>query len=174
MREKFSIWALPEKSTENDLQSIIIYLSLLYGGPIFQPHLTLIGDVGRDQGHMIEAAHLLAEDLEEFRLRLGEVSFSTTFFQSVFVRALATAQIMEKNLQAKKILRLENNVYMPHVSLLYGDHSMRTREEAMHKVVLTSNNFNVERFVLVPSTPDPSEWEILYQVDVRKNSDPLL
>lgn len=169
MSEKFSIWALPEKTTEQNLQSLIVYLSALYGGPFFQPHLTIVGDVDRGRNHVIEVAHKLAEDLDELSLKLGEVSFSTTFFQSVFIRALASAQLMDLNLNAKQLLKIENNVYMPHISLLYGSHSMKTREEAVKKVALTNSSYNVEQFVIVPSTSDPSEWEVLYQVAVKSN-----
>jgi 2'-5' RNA ligase len=73
---------------------------------------------------------------------------------------------MEQNLKAKQLLKLENNLFMPHVSLLYGDHSMQTREESTHKVILPNKVYNVTRLALVPSTSDPSEWGILHQAEI--------
>lgn len=166
MFERYSVWALPEQSTEEELQKIIVLLNQLYGGPHFDPHMTLLGDVKAAPEQMADVVDELAEGLSDFNLELGEVSFSTTFFQSVFVRVLATAQLMEQNLKAKQLLKLENNLFMPHVSLLYGDHSMQTREEATHKVILPHKVYNVTRLALVPSTSDPSEWGILHQAEI--------
>ncbi len=166
MFERYSIWALPEQSTEQELQKIITLFSQLYGGPHFEPHMTLLGDVKGESAQMVDVVDELAAGLDELSLRFGEVSFSTTFFQSVFIRVLATAQLMEQNLKAKRLFQLENNLFMPHVSLLYGDHAMETREEAAYRVFLPNTVYNVNRLALVPSTPDPSEWDILHQAKI--------
>lgn len=166
MFERYSIWALPEESTERELKDIILFLNKLYGGPSFEPHLTLLGDVKADQKQLACVVDKLAEELTDFNLKLGEVSFSTTFFQSVFIHVLATTKLMEQNLKAKQLLGLENNLFMPHVSLLYGDQDIKTREQASRQVILSNNIYNVNRLALVPSKCDPQDWVILHQAKI--------
>lgn len=166
MFERYSIWALPEQSTEEELRAIILLLSQLYSGPHFEPHMTLLGDIKAEPNRLVDIVDELAENIDELKLNLGEISFSTTFFQSVFVRVLVTAQLMEQNLRAKRLLRLENNLFMPHVSLLYGDHDMQTREQAVSQVVLPNKTYNATRLALVPSTTNPAEWDILHQAKI--------
>lgn len=120
--------------------------------------MTLLGDIDMDLPKMEQKAKELAKGVGKLELSLGPVSFSTTYFQSVFVRVNSTAKLMQLNLDAKKLFGVENSVFMPHISLLYGDHDMATREEAASKVKLAESSFVINEFVITPSTMNPNEW----------------
>jgi 2'-5' RNA ligase len=127
--------------------------------------MTLIGNVVGDEKIIIEKAKVLASKLKPFPLILSEISFSTTYFQSVFVRIQSTAELMEANLKAKEIYQVDNDVFMPHISLIYGNHSMEKRENIASKILIPKNTFfNAERIVVVPSTQNPDEWKYLSEL----------
>lgn len=168
MNEKYSIWALSNQSTEQELSQIINFLSNKYGGPIFFPHLTLVGGINKDKKEIFKATDMIASDIDNLKLTLGETSFGTTFFQSVFVRVKASASLMRQNIRAREVLSIGNDMYMPHVSLLYGNHNMKIREEATQQINLQNRNFNIEKLVVVLSSNDPDEWKILHQANLNK------
>jgi putative endonuclease len=165
VKKLYTIWIIPSQSLKIDLDKIVSRLAKKYKSPIFEPHMTLLGDTEIDEKTMIEKAKLLATKLKAFPLELGEISFSTTYFQSVFVRVNCTAKLMEANLKAKEIYKRENNVFMPHMSLLYGDQDMALREKIIPSVKIPkSSKFIVDKIVVVPSTKDPKEWKHLAEI----------
>lgn len=156
---QYSIWIIPPEPVYTQLKSIIDELAKNYNGPTFEPHMTVLGNIDKDLSQIERFGKELAESFDTLQLSLGPVSFSTTYFQSVFVRVNSTAQLMQLNIDAKKLFNMENSVFMPHISLLYGDHDMTTREEATSKVQIPQASFVVNKFTITPATSDPKEWE---------------
>src|SRR3989338_2483853 len=156
---KYSICTIPPDPIYYQIKATIDQLSKRYQGPQFDPHMTLLGEIEADLSELEQKVKKLATGLSKLELSLGPVSFSTTYFQSVFVRINSTAKLMQLNIDAKKLFDMENNVFMPHISLLYGDHSMTAREEAASKVQLPQSSFVVNEFIITPATSDPSEWK---------------
>lgn len=156
---QYSIWVIPSEPVYSRLKNIIDRLSMEYSGPVFEPHMTILGNIDKDLTVVEQKVKELANSVDKLELSLGPVSFSTTYFQSVFVRVNSTAKLMQLNLDAKKLFDMENTVFMPHISLLYGDHGMVAREKAASKVRLLPSSFAVNQFIITPATSDPSEWK---------------
>lgn len=128
---KYSIWIIPPEPLYTKLKNIIDNLSKDFNGPSFEPHMTILGDIDADLTDIKAKAHTLASTIDKLDLSTGTVSFSTTYFQSVFVRITSTAALMQLNLNAKQLFNMPDSVFMPHISLLYGDHDMVIRENAV-------------------------------------------
>ncbi len=158
---KYSIWIIPSEPLESTLKQVVVRLAKELEGPEFEPHMTLLGDIEGDLTELKEKVKQLASKIDKLELSLGSVSFSTTYFQSVFVRVNSTAELMKLNLEAKKLFGVSNNVFMPHISLLYGDHDMEVREQASLKVNIPEAFFIVKELVVIPATSNPNEWEHL-------------
>ncbi|EKD91448.1 MAG: hypothetical protein ACD_30C00005G0016 [uncultured bacterium] len=158
----FSIWIVPSGDVKKKLEGVILDLSQKYNSPVFEPHMTLLGDISVDEKSVLEKAKILTSKIKPFTVELGEISFSTTYFQSVFVRIKSNAELMNANLAAKEIFGVDNNVFMPHISLLYGDYDMELREKVAKEIKLPSNlSFNVDKLVIIPSFPEPKDWKHL-------------
>lgn len=156
---KYSIWVIPPQPIFNEVSKVINDLSVEYKGPVFKPHMTVLGSIDRKLSDIRKAVETVANDTERLSLSLGPVSFSTTYFQSVLVRVNSTAQLTQLNLDIKKLLDIENNVFMPHISLMYGNHDMKTREKIAEKIKLQSSSFVADKIVIVPEKSEPEEWE---------------
>lgn len=161
MAKQYSIWILAEEVVQQQLGKEVKRLSRLYGGKKFEPHMTLVGDVKQSEQRVVEAAEKLAETTNKFKVELGEVTFSTTYFQCVFVRVKATPALMDLNVKAKEYLRLPESVFMPHFSLLYGHQEMKVREEMVQSVGLKVQKTMMEKLVVIPAVQEPSEWKHL-------------
>ncbi|AKM79211.1 MAG: 2 3 cyclic phosphodiesterase [Candidatus Beckwithbacteria bacterium GW2011_GWB1_47_15] len=163
MSQLYSVWIVP-RELSRPLKATIDRLAEEYKSPKFEPHLTLLSQVEGEKEEMIDKAKKLAAELSPFDLSLGEVAMSTTYYQCVFVRVRPTAKLIEANLKAKEIFKLENDVFMPHISLAYGDFAPQTREEMMGKVILPQErDFRAEVLTMVPVTEDPAGWEHLIE-----------
>lgn len=170
MHEKFSLWIVPPPNFAKPLEEIIFRLSKEHNSSSFSAHMTLIGDISGDEKTIFERTKELASSTDQFPLILGEISFSTTFFQSVFVRVESSGALMDLNLKAKEIFGVDNNVFMPHISLLYGDHPMSTREQIASELELPSDlSFNAEKLTIIPTpTMIPKDWKSIAEIPLRR------
>ncbi|SRR5258708_11570565 len=167
MENLYSLWVVPPPEISDLLQKLITNLSSKYNSPSFEPHMTLLGNISSDKKPMLEKANTLVSKLKPLPLSLSEISFSTTYFQSVFVRVKATAELMNANLIAKDIYQTDNSVFMPHISLIYGNHSMEERGKIVSEVILPKNiTFNAEEIIVIPSTQNPNEWTHLAELQL--------
>lgn len=158
---KYTFWILPPPPVYDQLSQVINELAKKYQTPTFIPHLTLVGSVPTDLETMKHVAQEITSNPTPLLLTLGPVSFSTTYFQSVFVRVNSTAQLLELNLKAKALLNEENNLFMPHISLLYGIDDMETREEIAKQLHFEPTQFNAGELVITTDSADPKEWQIV-------------
>lgn len=165
---KYSVWIIPPQPIFNEVSKVISDLSVEYKGPVFKPHITILGSIDRELDDIQKAVETVANDTEKLTLSLGPISFSTTYFQSVLVRINSTAQLMQLNLDIKKLLDIENNVFMPHISLMYGNHDMKTREKIAEKINLQSSSFIANEIVIIPEKSDPKEWEPVVTIPFAK------
>ena len=164
---RYSIWIIPPEPVFSELGTTIHSLAAEYGGPVFEPHITILGSVDGELKQINRAVDSAIQNLGRLTLALGPISFGTTYYQSVLARVESTAQLLQLNLNIKKQLGLENNAYHPHVSLIYGDHDMTIREEIAAKVKLTNAAFIAETIAVVEDTPDPSEWSAAASFHLR-------
>ncbi|MBI2334274.1 2'-5' RNA ligase family protein [Candidatus Daviesbacteria bacterium] len=162
---KYTLWIVPNPQIKSILEKIILDLSQEYGGPYFEPHMTLLGDIEVSEKEILEGTQKLASSIKPFALTLGEISFSTTFFQNVFVRVKSNAKLMDANLKAKQVFKMDNNLFMPHISLLYGDHDMSTREKIASNIELSPDlSFRAEKIsVVTSSSRNPRDWQHVVQ-----------
>lgn len=162
--QQYAIWIIPQEPVYSTLKQAIDQLAKEFSSPTFEPHMTLLVSTRKELSEIEQLVRELANQTEHFEVSLGSVSFSTTYFQSVFVRVNSTAKLMQLNLDAKNLLQEENNVFMPHISLLYGEHDMATREKAADKIVLPHSKFMVASFVITPATLNPKDWQHLVTI----------
>jgi hypothetical protein len=166
-RNLYSLWILPPAKISNILASIIKKLSQKYKSPIFEPHLTLLDGFSATKEEALSGTKKLFSLMKLFSLSFGEVSFSTTYGQCVFVRIKSNAFLMDYNLLAKKIFKIENSIFMPHMSLLYAHLSMKNREKLATEIKIPTLSFISERLAVTLSTNNPQDWKPLTEYSFR-------
>jgi 2'-5' RNA ligase len=165
MEPAYSLWILPDAKTQEVLQRIVEKLAAEFGGPTFETHLTLVSNIHESRDIIREKTKEIAISLKPFPLELERVEFSSTYFQNVFVRANATAALMNAFATARTTFGIDaRQVFMPHISLLYGNHSMETREKAMQSIQFPKISFMANTLCITPSVPDPAGWEHIEEI----------
>jgi len=164
MKKLYTIWIIPPEPVYSEVKKIINSLSEKYSGPEFEPHMTLLGNIDLPLPEVIKRTRVLAKSIKKLNLISGPVFFSTTYFQSALLRINSSAELIQLNLEAKKLMDMNNDVFMPHISLMYGDHSMEIRERAASEIKFPKASFVAYKFTITPSTKNPLEWKHLEEI----------
>ena len=92
---KYSIWIIPPEPIFSQLSKTINELSSKYDCPVFEPHLTILGNIDHKLSKIEQVVEKIVSGLDDLNLSFGPVSFSTTYFQSVLIRINSTAKLMQ-------------------------------------------------------------------------------
>ncbi len=169
MQKKFSLWIKPSTQILEYSQPIIERLSKEYSLPLFPAHITLLGEFIREKDEIVEKTKAYAKTLTPFEIQFSEVSFSTTFFQAVFFRVKSSAKLLEANLHAKEQFEIENSVYMPHMSITYGNKTIQEREDIAHSLKLPNlPSFQFETIVINTGSDDTKDWEQVLEIPIGR------
>ena len=155
---RYTIWIIPPEPIFTTLQKVITELSQKYQGPLFSPHMTVAALPELEPAEITKRIESIAKKLHPLELSIGPVSFSTTYFQSVFARVNSTAELTQLNLDIKDLFEIENDVYMPHISLLYGNHDMKIRERITKEIHLPPLSFVGQELAIIPHSENIGEW----------------
>jgi len=163
---------MPDKASSNLLQKIIDDNVKKYGGFSFKPHMSLYGGFETEDNSITKKIEQLSLQLNPFTAITTEVAMSTTFYQCVFVRIKTIPQVMNAHLKAKKTLGIsDHHVYMPHISLVYGDLNLETKQKIIDEIKLSQVDLVFESIKLVGISKikeDPSYSETLAEFGLKK------
>lgn len=156
----YSLWLMPEGDVYNRLKELMSGLGEKYKSPIFEPHVTLTGQVLGTEEEIVALTAGLAGNIKSFDIRLGGVACLDEYFRALFLKADETDEAINANLIARTVFNRESNPpYMPHLSLMYGDFSISTKKEIISSL---GNKFDIAfeaRSIHIYSTKGvPEEW----------------
>lgn len=131
----YTLWLEPTGKTHELLATTIAHLSQEHGGPLFDPHVTLLGDMAGQEGKLLHKTEKLAHALSPFDLTLTIPAFQDQYFRCVFMRVEETVPLLDAHTLARKVFHKEDAPpYMPHLSLLYGTYPKSLKEQIIGTV----------------------------------------
>ena len=134
----YFLWLEPTGKTYELLATTIAHLSQEHDGPLFDPHVTLLGDIAGQERTLLHKTEKLAYALSPFDLTLTAPAFQDQYFRCVFMRVEETSSLLKAHTLARKVFHKEDAPpYMPHLSLLYGSY-LRSLKEQIIGTVSTS------------------------------------
>ncbi len=163
---KYGFWITPDGEVFAELQKTINELASRYTAPTFSPHMTLHGVVESTDSQVVEKVQNAIKNTQPFKLELGVVEFSTTYFQCVFVRIKTNANLVNAHLELRNAFDSPaNHVFMPHASLLYSDMNMEEREKVSNSITITESSFVANEVTIVRADEsNPKTWEVVAKV----------
>lgn len=131
----YSLWIVPTGEANNKFTNLIKKLAKEYQAPVFQPHVTLLGDFMYSEEESIEKTKQLVLSQKPFRLNLEKIGYQDFYFRTLFVRAKKNRPLLALHNRAKEIFK-KNNIphYMPHLSILYGTFPRSLKEEIIKEI----------------------------------------
>lgn len=124
----FSLWFSPTGRLATVLGDRIRALAEQHAAPVFNPHVTLLGDIAVDESTVLEKASFLARRLPKMTIRFVGVGYSDSYFRCLFLQAEVTPELIAAKIEAESLFSLPHEKFIPHFSLLYGHFSQQTKE----------------------------------------------
>jgi 2'-5' RNA ligase superfamily protein len=156
----YHLWLKPSGAAYDVLARTICQLAEELGGPIFEPHVTLIGYLQGSEEQLTERSEEFAHQLKTFSVTLTEPSYRDDHFQCLFMLVEQAPSIMNAHALAKNLFNKPDQVFLPHLSLAYGSYP-----ESRKKLIIDKLPSDVRTcfeahtlYLLRADTPDPKDW----------------
>ncbi len=164
--QKYGFWIIPENTSYQELEKIIEEYGLKYNSPLFTPHMTIHGVISSTDEEVIKIVEEVSKKIKPFELEIGEVEFSSTYHQCILARVKTSANLFNVYMFLRKAFGVEvKHVFMPHMSLVYGDFNMEEREKIAKEIKIKNRSFEAKKITIVRAdSPDPENWKFVKQV----------
>lgn len=157
----YHLWFKPAGAAYDILARTIRELSQELNGPVFEPHVSLIGNLDGTEQELAQWTKDLAQQLQQFKVVLTEPSYRDDHFQCLFMLVEQTPAMMNAYALAWNFFgQKPNQPYVPHVSLVYG-----SLPDSRKRLILANlppdvrTSFDVTTLYLIRAdTPDPKTW----------------
>lgn len=164
----FSIWLMPEESLKNQLSRIINALSEKYGGPTFEPHVTLVsGFLGKER-ILLKKAKALSNKIKPFEVIFDKVTYLNEFFRSIFLEVKLTDVLQNAKELACKEFDDYRTDYLPHMSLAYGNYNLSTKLQMVGEIGIIPDGFWADKIFLAHNNEIDLKWKVIR--DFKLNS----
>ncbi|KAF8391167.1 hypothetical protein HHK36_023468 [Tetracentron sinense] len=164
----YSVWAIPPEDVRDRLKEVMKGLRLDFGGPEFEPHITVVGAISLTEADALHKFRSACEGLKSYTARINSVSTGTFFYQCVYLLLDPNPEVMEASAHCTGHFGYNTlTPYMPHLSILYGDLSDEEKKKAQEKTEtldesISSLSFQITRLALYKTdTEDKTlkSWE---------------
>jgi len=165
----FHLWIVPTDEVCDRLAGVIADLGTRYHGPVFDPHLTLLGRLEGEEEVLVDRTHQLARVLHPFEVRLTEPACESHYFRCLFLPAEPSPSILDAHQKATRIFDAQPaSAFDPHVSLLYGEFPETVKQEIINALPPDlPNSFLASRLHLIRAgSTNPQDWQVAESLDL--------
>ena len=118
----YYLWLTPAGDAHQRFFDVIRKLSQTYHSRLFEPHITLAGEITGSEADLIAKTEKLSRRLTRITIKPKEVQYLNEFYRSLFLLVTANEALINANTLAKQQFGLPfDEEFMPHLSLFYGE-----------------------------------------------------
>ncbi|XP_058196416.1 cyclic phosphodiesterase-like [Rhododendron vialii] len=162
-KHAYSVFAIPPEDVTARLKKLMAGLRLEFGGPEFEPHVTVVGPVSLTEDDAIDKFHAACQGVRAYTATVEKVATGTFFYQCVFLLLHPTPQVAEASSHCTGYFGYKSSTpYMPHLSILYGDLSDDEKKKTQEKANILDENignlsFQISSLALYET--DTEDWK---------------
>lgn len=152
---------LPSGELFNRLQNTISTLAEKYDGVKFEPHVTFLARIPKaSEIELIAKTKELAGMMKPFEIEPKEIYIEDAYFRALYCKAESCEELERYHQKALEMFGTQDvNVYIPHLSLYYGDVLKSVKGEMIASLSLpVSMKFLVDRIYLYRTEGEPKDW----------------
>ena len=159
---------MPPKKEAKFLKSIINDMSNIFGGPIFDPHLTILSGFTGDEKLLLNKAEYFSRIIKPFHILFNEISTTNHFFFSLFISIIKSPELELAKILAEKVFDFQMPNYKPHLSIAYGDYSKDKKIDMINKINAIPEGFYVDKIYLAYNDEINLKWKIIDSFIIEK------
>ena len=162
-----SIWLLPDPELSARLSDLNNYFANRLGGPVFEPHITLLADLPGEADRTI--AHCTKLFLAELstEAQIQGVDGTENFFMSLFLDVSLPEAFGHAREKLALSLGVEAQKFRPHISLAYGPINGADKRDAISQLSneLGRSTFEVTSIAVVEASQIISvdDWRTVWR-----------
>ncbi len=164
--QSYSIWIMPKGNTRLQLQNKIHKVSEKYGGPIFEPHITILGGFTGGNSELVNKTKYFSDLIHPFDVTLIDIEFMDKYFRSIFIKANYSSDLIKIRNKATNQFNYNEVDYLPHLSMAYGNYDISTKIRIKDEIGTIPKGFNVDEIYLVKNNEIDFEWKIIDSFDI--------
>jgi 2'-5' RNA ligase len=159
----YHLFLEPEGQLRDILTQQIVHLAEQFHGPVFPPHVTLLGPIERVEAEVIQLAQALAAETHPFTLTLGDWGREPVFFRSLYARIEDSVPLQSCHDRAKELFTRENEpFYAPHLSIFYGLPSDEERRALIQEISYPRGvSFVADRIHIYKTEGRADAWKLI-------------
>ena len=152
---------MPEGNFKYQLKRVIDMLSTNFDGPIFTPHVTLVGSfLGREK-ELLQKTKIISKKIKPFEIYFGNIEYSNDFFRSLFFKIKVNKKLKTAREIACKELNWNGDDFVPHLSLIYGDYNRKEKEQMISKIKIFPDLFLIDHIFLAHNDEINLNWKVI-------------
>jgi len=163
----YSIWLMPKGDVKYQLKKVIYLLSTNFDGPVFTPHVTLISSFIGSEKELLRKTGIISKKIKPFEISLGDIEYSGDFFRSLYLKVKLNTKLKTARDIACKELNWNENNFMPHLSLFYGDHNRKEKEQMISTIKIIPDLFLVDQLFLAHNDEINFKWKVIQGYPLR-------
>ena len=162
-----TLWAIPKKREISSLIDIKNKIDKQLLGPDFPLHMTLSPKFDHSELELKKLIPEFSNSISPFEVFFREYGMKEYFFQSFYVAIDLDKKLKEVRSKVCKILKVENQIFMPHLSLYYGKQTLQNKKKILEDLPFVDGKFKVESIYIVSFDPSNVEWKVLNTINLK-------
>ena len=142
--------------------TVIKSLAAENGGPVFDPHLTLLARIEGTESDVRARTGKLAGMLKPFTITAGSIAKEDAFFRALYLLAIPSPELSNARAKTLEVFDRNDSSYLPHFSLFYGNVS--DEEKSTMEASITESltfGFLVDRVYLYDTPGITETWKCI-------------
>jgi len=165
---RYALWLAPSPDSAQALAQPMTWLRQQFGGPVFAPHVTLLGRITGEESLLIARTNELAHRLHRQRLPIGPVSGEVYYFRCLYAVLDKSRPLLQAHADALSVFGYNaRDDYLPHISLWYGqlDGDEKGRLRSAISIRLPEA-IDIDRLQLVHISVDVAGWRVVTEAEL--------
>ena len=171
---RHSVWLCPEADIAARLSTEIAKFANRSGTDVFEPHVTMLGDLTCAPQATVEACSHRLGTMDRIRAEVAGLTQTNAFYMSLFLDLHLTPDLAEHRMQIQREVGLvADSSFRPHLSLAYGlapDALTHSDKRALQER-FSGLQFDVTYVAIVASARGVpiSDWHVLQRLPLSQN-----
>jgi 2'-5' RNA ligase len=169
----YHLWLKPDGDAYNQLAAVVRDLAQRLNAPVFDPHVTLLGNLIGSEGALRAKTATLAQELRPLTITLSEPGYTDEHFRCLFMAVRPSDVLMETRAAAERTFDHVPAHFQPHVSLLYGSYPLQVKQEVIAELpTLSGMTFEAASISLIRAdSDDPKDWQEIERIRMGRSAE---
>jgi 2'-5' RNA ligase len=159
----YSLWLVPPPDISDKYARIIRDLSKEYQSAVFEPHITLAGEIPSESDTIVQETTKILDGFAPLPFRLTSLMYQDFYYRALYVLVDPAPRLVDLQRKITEKFGMKGDSFMPHLSLLYGKFDTSIKEKIIQQFGREQNDhFVVDTIYLIQMAGNESTWKTIH------------